>query len=150
VSCVRASGIGKLVMFPFSSSTVIVVQHRLGGRVGGLQVLAGGAMVAARAVLGSFWLRYRACGGGRASVIGRERAVGMVFRAKASTVGGNGGGAFGASFSPSEGTIEGHHVHAAQGSHGENPVLFGRATTAPLTSCPSWRRRIHYVKNSLC
>jgi hypothetical protein len=92
---------------------VILVQHRLGGGVGGLQVLAGGAMVAARAVLGSSRLRCRACGGGRVSVIGREHAVGMVFRAKASTVGGNGGGAFGVSSFPAEGTIEGHHVLAA-------------------------------------
>jgi hypothetical protein len=42
-----------------------------------------------------------------------------------------------ASFFPDEGTIEGHLVHAAQGSQGENLVLFGRATTAPLAFCPS-------------
>jgi hypothetical protein len=48
----------------------------------------------------SWWrLRCHACRGGRASVIGQECAVRMVFLAKASTVGGNGGGAFGHRFS---------------------------------------------------
>jgi hypothetical protein len=40
---------------------------------------------------------------------------------------------------PVEGTIKGYHVLAARGSHGENPVLCGCATTAPLASYPSWR-----------
>lgn len=72
----------------------------------------------------------------RVSVIGRVCAAGMVFQAKASTIGGNGGGGpRGAAFLV-EGTIEGYHVLAARGSYGENPVLCGRAMTTPFGIVP--------------
>ena len=46
-------------------------------------MLAGGAVVVPRAVPGFSWLLWcRGCGGVRASIIGRERAAGMVFSAR--------------------------------------------------------------------
>jgi hypothetical protein len=134
VSCVRASGVGKLV-------AAISVQRCLGGEVGGRQVFAGGAMVAARAVLGSSRLRCRACGGGGLLSLVESVWSGWYFGGKL-PLSWQWWHAFGASFFPAEGTIEGYHDHAAHGSRGENPVLFGRATTVPLALCPSWRHRI--------
>jgi hypothetical protein len=76
-------------------------------------VLAGVVVVAPRAVPSFSKPRCRGCGGVQAPVIGRECVAGMVFHAKASTVGGNGGdGPRGVSFSV-EGTIDGYHVLAA-------------------------------------
>jgi hypothetical protein len=60
----------------------------------------------------------------------------MVFRAKDSTVGGNGGGGPRGVAFPVEGTIEDYHILAGRGSYGENPVLCGRATTAPFGVVP--------------
>jgi hypothetical protein len=93
-------------------------------------------VVAPRVVSSFSRLRFRGCGGVQASVICRECAAGMVFRAKASTVGGNGGGSPRGVAFPVEGTIEGYHILVARGSYGENPVLCGCATTAPFGVMP--------------
>jgi hypothetical protein len=46
-----------------SSSTAMLVQHHLGGGVGGFLVLAGGVVVASRAMSGFSWLRRHGCSG---------------------------------------------------------------------------------------
>jgi hypothetical protein len=101
-----------------SSSSTLLCRRRHGGRLGVVQVLAGGSEVGFRAVTGPSG-RYIAEERGSVLLPWLERATGLVLirvKAFADDVGGDGGGALWASFFPAVGTIAWHQAIVALGA----------------------------------
>jgi hypothetical protein len=97
-------------------------------------VLAGGVMVASRAMPSFSWLSDVVAGSANFCHWSRVCDRNGVW-AKASTVGGNGGGALAVSLSLLRAPLRDPFL-AAWGSQGENPVPCGRAATS------RWRRAL--------